>query len=201
MAALAGAYAIVLLLKEPDFLWVSRWFVMMSSFIVAGLLVSHLTFRIRKLARNDHLTGLVNRRTFDEELERYVAQPQTDAQLCVMVLDLDNFKTINDTLGHQAGDRVLKEAAARWTEQLRPYDILARFGGDEFAVLLPRCPLDEAKGVAQRLRLSVPGGIGCSIGLARWDGVEKHEELLRRADDALYRAKQAGRGRIDVAVG
>jgi diguanylate cyclase (GGDEF)-like protein len=108
-------------------------------------------------------------------------------------MDLDHFKGVNDTLGHQAGDRFLKEVAARWAEQLRGHDILARYGGDEFAVVLPRCSVDAGAEVADRLRAALPGGHTCSIGLAQWNGIEGSDELQRRADEALYRAKEAGR--------
>lgn len=199
MAAAAAGYAIVLLVKEQDLLWISRWFVMMGSFTVAGLMVSRLTSRIRALARNDPLTGLVNRRTFDQELDRHVSQWQPEAELCVLLLDLDNFKSINDSLGHQGGDRFLKETSARWTHHLRHHDILARYGGDEFAALLPRCSLAQAKVIAERLSAAMPEDHGCSIGVARWDGAEGREDLVRRADAALYGAKRAGRDRIAVA--
>jgi diguanylate cyclase (GGDEF)-like protein len=196
MAAGALGYAAVLLVKESDVLWISKWFVMMGSFTVSGLVVSRLTFRIRTLARNDSLTGLFNRRTFEEELARQVARAQPAAQLCVMLIDLDKFKSVNDTLGHQAGDRFLKEIAARWTEQLRNHDVLARYGGDEFAAILPRCPIDAAADVADRLRAALPDSHTCSIGVAKWDGIEGKDELLQRADEVLYRAKEAGRNRV-----
>lgn len=199
MAAGALGYAGVLLVKESNVLWISKWFVMMGSFAVVGLIVSWLTHRIRSLARYDSLTGLFNRRTFEDELGRQVARPQPGAQLCVLLMDLDNFKSVNDTLGHQAGDRFLKEVTARWAEQLRSHDVLARYGGDEFAAVLPRCSVDAGTEVADRLRAAVPGGHTCSVGLAQWNGVEGSDELQRRADEALYRAKEAGRNCVASA--
>jgi diguanylate cyclase (GGDEF)-like protein len=116
------------------------------------------------------------------------------------MLDLDHFKAYNDTHGHQAGDRLLKAAAAAWREVLRPGDLLARYGGEEFVAVLADCPPQEARAVAERLRRSTPSGETCSIGVATWDGAEAVDALVRRADEALYAAKRAGRDRV-VAVG
>jgi diguanylate cyclase (GGDEF)-like protein len=109
------------------------------------------------------------------------------------LLDMDEFKSYNDRFGHQAGDRLLKEAAAAWRNILRASDILARVGGDEFAVLLPGCPLDEAAAIANRLRALVPDSVHCSVGVAAWDGREGTPRLVARADRALYDAKERGR--------
>jgi diguanylate cyclase (GGDEF)-like protein len=108
----------------------------------------------------------------------------------IAVLDLDGFKALNDTHGHAAGDRCLKDCVAAWSAQLRPADLLARLGGDEFAILLPGCELADAQAVAARVRAATPG-IGCSVGVAEWDGAESSQALHRRADRMLYAAKRA----------
>ena len=116
------------------------------------------------------------------------------------MLDLDRFKDYNDDHGHQAGDRLLKEAAGAWRAVLRETDLLARYGGEEFAVALPglRRPTPPAS-LVERLRAVTPGGESCSAGLACWDGSETADDLLGRADAALYEAKQSGRDRTVVA--
>ena len=112
--------------------------------------------------------------------------------MCVAMVDLDNFKSYNDRFGHQAGDRVLKEAASAWRLQVRSTDLLARYGGEEFVVLLPACALDDAVRIVERLRAVTPQ-VTCSIGVASWDFQESADELVERADQALYAAKAAGR--------
>ena len=195
------SYGLVLLVKEPNLFWMSRWFVMMGSFLIAALIVNWLMQQIRTLARIDSLTGLYNRRTFEEELGRALWRAERDLRpVCVVLLDLDNFKRINDTLGHGTGDRLLKEAAAAWSGQIRQNDVLARYGGDEFAALLPDCSLHDAEIVAGRLRSAMPSQATCSIGFAMWDGKEKEDSLLTRVDEALYRAKRRGRNRVSTAV-
>jgi diguanylate cyclase (GGDEF)-like protein len=114
------------------------------------------------------------------------------------MLDLDHFKAYNDEFGHQAGDRLLKQAAAAWNAQLRASDTLARYGGEEFALALPACPLEEALIVVERLRAVTPGGQTCSAGVVCWDGAEPPADLVGRADAALYEAKNAGRDRTIV---
>ncbi|MEA2393700.1 MAG: hypothetical protein QOJ82_1591 [Solirubrobacteraceae bacterium] len=156
---------------------------------------SDLVEQLGQLAATDPLTGLPNRRIWDLELARVLdADARRDA--CVAMLDLDNFKAYNDAHGHLAGDRLLKQAAAAWQAQLRPGDILARLGGEEFAVLLAGCALPDAASVVERLRTATPGGQTCSAGLVASGEDEPAEALMARADAALYAAKHAGRDRL-----
>ncbi|MEZ5063074.1 MAG: diguanylate cyclase [Solirubrobacterales bacterium] len=156
--------------------------------------------RLERMAHTDDLTGLINRRAWDVELEREVGRARrARTPLAVAMLDLDRFKAYNDLHGHQAGDRVLREAASAWRAVLRETDLLARYGGEEFAVALPGCDLEQAGHMVDRLREVTPAGQSCSAGLAGWDGAESADELLGRADDALYEAKQAGRDRTAVS--
>jgi diguanylate cyclase (GGDEF)-like protein len=150
------------------------------------------------LASIDSLTGVLNRRAWDHQLDRAFADPAKQP-VCIALLDLDKFKAFNDTHGHQAGDRILKEAAAAWRAMLRPDDVLARYGGEEFAILLPSCDLDRASAVLERMRDATPGRETCSAGIAEWDGHETAHSLVGRADRALYAAKTAGRDRAIAA--
>jgi diguanylate cyclase (GGDEF)-like protein len=200
MTAGALGYGLVLLLKEPTNDWISGWFVMMSSFLVAGLMVNWLTQTIHSLARTDPLTGLSNRRTFEVELDRELARAQREQRpLSIVLLDVDNLKGINDSEGHAAGDRLLKSAGAAWNDKLRSGDLLARYGGDEFAALLPDCSGEDAIVVAGRLRNATPNTSTSSIGIASWDGRESGEMFLSRADRALYEAKRGGKNRVVAA--
>lgn len=157
------------------------------------------TNRLQVYAGTDPLTGAANRRAWDEELEGALTRGIRDGMpLSAALIDLDDFKGFNDRYGHQAGDRLLKEAAAAWRGILRLSDVLARIGGDEFAVLLPGCPLDMAATIAERLRASVPAAVRCSVGVAVWDGHESGARFLARADRALYDAKERGRDCVVV---
>ncbi len=161
---------------------------------------AELVSRLENLARTDALTGLPNRRTFEEEFRRQVVRARLGGHpLCLALVDLDRFKSFNDERGHQAGDRLLKEAAAAWRSTLRMTDTLARYGGEEFVILLEACTLIDALPLADRLRVATPRGQTCSIGVAEWDGLEPLECLLARADEALYRAKRSGRDRAIAA--
>jgi diguanylate cyclase (GGDEF)-like protein len=161
---------------------------------------AELLAQLETSARTDDLTGLPNRRAWEHELPRELARAKRDSRpVCVAMLDLDRFKRFNDDRGHQAGDRLLKQAAAAWSQQLRASDMLARYGGEEFAVLLPGCALGDAQALLERLRLAMPGTQTVSAGVACWDGSESPEELVGRADSALYEAKRAGRDRLIMA--
>ena len=119
--------------------------------------------------------------------------------LCVALIDVDGLKSLNDRDGHLAGDRVLSEAAAAWAGEVRASDLLTRYGGDEFALLLPDCTIDRAMEIVGRLEAACEA-VTFSIGVARWDGLEDAASLVRRADDALYMAKSQGGGRSVLAA-
>ncbi len=157
--------------------------------------------RLESLALTDQLTGLPNRRAWEETLGRELARAARDGHpVCVAVLDLDGFKRYNDQRGHLAGDLLLAQAADAWRTELRGGDVLARYGGDEFAALIPGRPLETALAVIERLRRATPQGSGCSAGVALWDRTESATELFGRADAALYVAKESGRNRIAAAT-
>jgi diguanylate cyclase (GGDEF)-like protein/PAS domain S-box-containing protein len=146
--------------------------------------------RLERIAVTDPLTQLPNRRMWERELPLAMARAQrSGAPLAVAVLDLNEFKALNDSEGHDAGDRLLQAAAAGWQDALRITDLLVRFGGDEFAVLLPECAPEHADTVAGRLKAAVPHAAGVSVGVVIWDGAETADQLLKRADAALYADK------------
>jgi diguanylate cyclase (GGDEF)-like protein len=149
------------------------------------------------LAHNDALTGIPNRRAWDLDLVREMARARRDGTaLHLAMLDVDHFKRFNDTHGHQAGDLLLKSAAAAWRAQLREVDVLARYGGEEFAVLLLGGSLDNAVTALERVRRATPLGETVSVGVVRWDGQQSPEQLVQAADMALYQAKHGGRNRV-----
>jgi diguanylate cyclase len=157
---------------------------------------------LERLASTDALTGLPNRRLWDDSLPRELARAiRVGTPVAIALLDLDDFKRLNDEHGHHRGDRVLKETAGRWRDELRESDLLARHGGEEFALLLPDCGAADALDVVEKVRTAMPSGITCSAGVAIWNGIETPADLTRRADDALYQAKRAGRDRTVVAAG
>ncbi|MGH3102365.1 MAG: GGDEF domain-containing protein, partial [Thermoleophilia bacterium] len=158
--------------------------------------------RLRHLADHDSLTGLINRRRFEEELERHVSHGRRyGMDGALLVLDLDGFKDVNDQYGHRAGDRVLAGVAAVLRNRLRATDVVARFGGDEFAVLLPHAQAPEATNVAKTIaeaiasEVTVPGGhLSASVGFALFEeGVLSPDDVLSAADAAMYAKKGGGR--------
>jgi len=152
------------------------------------------------LARTDALTGLPNRRAWDEALAVALSRAQAGGRTLVLaVIDLDEFKRFNDRYGHTSGDALLHEAAHTWRSTLRPTDVLARYGGEEFAVLLSDCGIPAATKVLERLRAATPRPQTCSVGVAAWRIGESPEDLVARADAALYEAKRRGRDRLVVA--
>lgn len=175
-----------------------QWIVTMGTAAAGGLVVGALSDRLRQQAATDVLTGLANRRSWEETLERELARAwRQHLPVAVVVIDLDDFKTLNDRSGHQAGDRLLKEVSAAWADVIRDEDVLARPGGDEFGLVLPNCGPEEALQILDRLRRKTPE-LTFSAGLASWDGSEHAGSLMERADIALYRAKN--RGGNDTAV-
>jgi diguanylate cyclase (GGDEF)-like protein/PAS domain S-box-containing protein len=156
--------------------------------------------QVQDLARHDSLTGLPNRRALEEQLPQAMARARRSlAPLSVAILDIDRFKTYNDTHGHLAGDEVLRACAKAWDAALRAEDTIVRFGGEEFLVMLPDTEPEQAAEIVERLRATTPMEQTCSAGLALWDSVESIDDLLRRADEALYLAKASGRNQLAQA--
>jgi diguanylate cyclase (GGDEF)-like protein len=167
--------------------------------------------RIRDLATRDELTGLINRRhmgeLLDQEHQRCIRSGQT---FCLAVLDLDHFKAINDRHGHAGGDEMLRAVALEAQRQVRTSDVLSRWGGEEFVLMLPDTRATLARGGLERLReriaahrAALPGGAECGVtlsaGLAEHHAGETVTQTLERADRALYEAKSQGRNRVVAA--
>ncbi|HBH40105.1 MAG TPA: GGDEF domain-containing protein [Curvibacter sp.] len=166
--------------------------------------------QIRQLATQDELTGLVNRRHMGELLAAEQARQGRSGQIMTLVLlDLDHFKRINDSYGHQAGDTALRAFAAAVQPSLRGSDVLARWGGEEFLLMLPATAPDEALRCVERMRAGLAGvtladiapgvRLTFSAGLAACEAGQPIDTVIERADQALYRAKQAGRNRTVTA--
>lgn len=157
---------------------------------------------LERLVRTDPLTGLPNRRALEEHQERELAAAgRSGRPLSLAIIDLDHFKDYNDTHGHPAGDALLRAAAAGWSARLRATDVLARWGGEEFCLLLPGCDELDACALIEQLRPVVPEGQTFSAGVAVWTPGVSAEQLVAQADAALYRAKHDGRNRTSVALG
>jgi diguanylate cyclase (GGDEF)-like protein len=174
---------------------------------IIGMLESK-TARLEQMASTDPLTGAANRARFEERLlaeqQRHDRAP--GMPFSVLLFDIDRFKQVNDTWGHPQGDLVLKGIVQQVQSQLRSIDTLARWGGEEFTVLLPQTDAAEAHAVAEKLRLAVAqaafgqaGRVTVSFGVATCQAGESGAGLLERADEALYRAKRNGRNRVEVS--
>jgi diguanylate cyclase (GGDEF)-like protein len=159
------------------------------------------------MATRDQLTGLSNRHFMSDALKRKVSHAKRhDEALCIIMADIDHFKKINDTYGHLVGDEVLRAVAKVLQESAREEDIAARFGGEEFVLVLDNCKAADAALKAEKLRAQIealhPEGISVtsSFGVAAFDEkVKNYEELLNRADSALYQAKDEGRNRVVIS--
>jgi len=191
LAVISGSYAVVLVLGHEQ-AGPALWIGLTGTATFTAFVVSSLSRRLKTQATTDLLTGLPNRRGWEHSLQREFARAmRRRSPLCVAVLDLDNFKALNDASGHLAGDRVLRTAAAAWLGLLRDTDVLARYGGDEFALILPDCTPQKATEIIDRLSSSTEGST-CSVGVA-WAGEsDDPSSLIGRADRALYEAKAAG---------
>ncbi len=163
----------------------------------SGLVTGYLTHSLKNAARSDPLTGLGNRAALEEVLTREIARSErNEFPLSVAVLDLDDFKFINDLNGHAAGDSLLVGVVEDWQRSLRASDVIARLGGDEFALVLPDLSRQDAPAVLERARQRCRHS--CSLGVAIWHPGDTCTSLLNRADAFLYAAKQEGKGRVSV---
>ncbi len=176
--------------------------------IVLARVTTHITLKqqrdaLQKMALHDQLTNLYNRRYLMEAADQKIAQSRRyKFPLCVLMLDVDHFKKVNDNYGHAVGDTVLKVVAEILQRQSRKDDIAARIGGEEFVLLLGQCNKPDAEKRAEQLRLEIeqanPEGIRVtvSIGLAEYQQQENFDALLSLADQRLYQAKETGRNRV-----
>ena len=179
-----------------------------ASYAALALRNAWLLEQVQRLAATDGLTKIANRRTFEATLEREVARATRSAEhVSLVMVDIDHFKALNDTHGHQAGDEVLRNVAAALSCECRDFDTPARYGGEEFAVILPGCGPEEARDIAERLRRSVSQApsvvpITASAGVATYPShAGDADTLVRAADEALYRSKHAGRNQTSVSEG
>ncbi len=190
----------------------SAYFTAIAKQLAIALENAQLFIKTRELGYRDPLTGLFNRRYFEEALEREVRRAiRYNLPVSLLIADIDHFKMYNDAQGHHQGDNVLKDVTARLTENTRQVDVVARFGGEEFVVILPMTTKTHARLVAEKLRRSVeetkipgeemlPGGrLTISLGLAAYPEDDSHPTgLIQAADAALYTAKRKGRNRTEM---
>ncbi len=209
----------LLVLRDPDRpdvglpILVAAVGISLASLLGALILVWSRNERMQELRREagqDSLTGLKNRRRFEEDLRGEMARSRRVGKTgALLMVDLDNFKRVNDSLGHPAGDRLIKEIATVLRRRARETDVLARLGGDEFAIVLPDCDVDEAQLVAEAIASAIRGHaqsedegprVTASIGIAVFgtDGRTSFESVLSEADTAMYAAKDSGRDGVRV---
>ena len=161
---------------------------------------------MKEIAIKDSLTKIYNRYFFNDALENEIHRANRyNSNFSLCMFDLDHFKRVNDSYGHDAGDKVLKDTARIIKKHLRESDIFARVGGEEFMILFPKTTLDDSSRIARRILNSIQkhqfetvGGVTLSIGLVAYRPEEGKEELLKRVDNALYEAKESGRDRVIV---
>jgi len=169
---------------------------LLGNVIGTGIARAELLSTMTQHASTDALTGLANRRSWDEQLTRAIAHAErTHETLSVAVCDVDDLKEINDRRGHGAGDELLRDIADRWRADARAADLIARIGGDEFAVLLPGADEAGAHDVVERLIGALPDGTSVSFGIAEWDLREDGVSLMARADLRMYDEKRRNKSR------
>ncbi len=211
---LAPAALTLLLSKVEGDLELGALFAVFYAYVVTANGVVHEEYwrgleskaKLEWLAARDALTGVLNRRSFDERLEREMERARRyGTPLSLVMFDVDNFKQVNDRLGHQAGDALLVALTALASADLRDPDALVRWGGEEFMVIAPHTDLEGARELAERLRLRVGKGdfgaanpVTCSFGMAQLRQTDTEDSLVTRADAAMYRAKQGGRTRVEI---
>lgn len=181
-------------------------FAVLNAIVRRGVLapIESSNAALRQLATKDPLTGALNRRSFDEHARKLVEQEQiAPPRLALVAVDIDHFKRVNDTFGHAAGDRVLKEFVGRILNSCKRRDLLFRIGGEEFMLLLPDTDENAGATFAESLRRALEsepfesvGGLTASFGVSSWQPNDTIDAMVRRADDALYAAKAAGRNRV-----
>ena len=203
----------------------SRLFLILAAILIISLILAIIYLVARsfitdlrtaetklvEMATQDFLTGLLNRReTFRRLAEELQRSRRLKTPFSVLLLDLDHFKQVNDVHGHSAGDLVLQAVAVALRQGVRPYDLCCRYGGEEFLVILPETALEDAAGIAERLRRDIENlkitaaketalQITASIGAAALLGHETIDQLIARADEAMYNAKSSGRNRVCLA--
>jgi diguanylate cyclase (GGDEF)-like protein len=169
---------------------------LLGNAIGTGLARAELFATMTEHASIDALTGLANRRSWDDQLARAIAHAErTHETLSVAVCDVDGLKELNDRRGHAAGDELLRSLADRWRAEARAADLIARIGGDEFAILLPGADEAGAHDVVERLIASLPKGMSVSFGVAEWDLREDGVGLMARADLRMYDEKRRSKAR------
>ncbi len=194
LAAIAVAVGVAVKLQSPIGSPVVVWAAIVGTSTLASVTIRSLVVELRQLSKQDPLTQLANRRAWEEHLAtEMVRAKRTGLGLGVAVLDLDSFKQVNDTTGHEAGDRLLQTLALSWRPVMRQSgDLLARLGGDEFGVVAVGTSLGGIERVVDRLRAAAASvDVAFACGVAVWDGVESVDHLVKRADDAMFREKAA----------
>lgn len=219
MAALLGAWAVYPWLTGiqanfshtdgPDavFSYLSMIFALSSVAALLWLSLSTHRLDLRRMAQTDSLTGLLNRGAFEEILRRELQRAtRAGTTVGLMLIDLDYFKQVNDSFGHQVGDDVLRRISTALTAGTRPSDVLARYGGEEFVILLRDSGTEESRAAAERIRQNIEAltdlpeslSLTVSIGVAVSVSAEREEDFLVRADQAMYQSKREGRNQVSV---
>ena len=196
---------------EASRLWILLLLLLLACIGLITYRIKRSQLRFMKLARRDGLTGIFNRQHFVNEAERQLHYCSKSARdVCLVLIDLDHFKLVNDTHGHAVGDRVLKRAVAACQAHLRSTDLFGRLGGEEFGIVLPECALDQVLARVEQMRLAVAavsdGEDGLGIPVSASFGVAtvansgyELRQLMSDADDALYQAKREGRNRVSLS--